>query len=307
MLLRMARIEELPSNENETSIVTASSRQRIFYSQLRIDRSGSVIQDMLMAHAFAFASDMSYGGACERQQGKAKALDIQRLIRGLGLQDELLIACPSNEKDAKIPIVERDVYALQGTAVFTDRWLDYIYSKIHYPLDVEDKKDESLALRTKQTSKPTRQRRAVLHIRRGDVQPCNDPEDRYLPNAYYQQTLLEHVPSDYQITIHSESQSLEGWDDLKKTLTNKWNTIDWKFDSPILTAWKDMMTADIFVMSKSSFSIIPAILNRQGIIIYTPFWYEPLPHWQQSKVNYRQDLYRLKQQCYNQSAFRPVD
>jgi len=40
-----------------------------------------------------------------------------------------------------------------------------------------------------------------------------------------------------------------------------------------------MMTADFLVMSKSSFSFIPAMLNRHGKVIHTPFWHRPVGGW----------------------------
>jgi hypothetical protein len=35
--------------------------------------------------------------------------------------------------------------------------------------------------------------------------------------------------------------------------------------------WMAFLTADIFIMSKSSFSLVPAMLNTKAKVIYTPF------------------------------------
>ncbi len=40
----------------------------------------------------------------------------------------------------------------------------------------------------------------------------------------------------------------------------------------------NLITADILVMAKSSFSYTAALLSR-GIVIYTPFWHAPLRQW----------------------------
>jgi hypothetical protein len=40
-----------------------------------------------------------------------------------------------------------------------------------------------------------------------------------------------------------------------------------------------MMTADVLLLSKSSFSLVPAILNRDSQVMYTPFWHAALPNW----------------------------
>ena len=48
---------------------------------------------------------------------------------------------------------------------------------------------------------------------------------------------------------------------------------------PIWTV-KQFQTADIFVMSRSSYSMAGAVLNSRGVVIYPPaFWHAPMPHW----------------------------
>jgi hypothetical protein len=46
-----------------------------------------------------------------------------------------------------------------------------------------------------------------------------------------------------------------------------------------IKALEGMCTADVLIMSRSSFSYVAAILSKQGIIIYHPFWHSPLPEW----------------------------
>jgi hypothetical protein len=105
----------------------------------------------------------------------------------------------------------------------------------------------------------------VVHIRRGDVVPCWDI--RYLPNSHYL-TILKKFPRE-AVTIFSESLSFEEWDDFSQYKLS--------LDTPIEVVWRAMMLADVLVMSKSSFSIVPAIFNRHTVV-YTPFWYRPLEH-----------------------------
>ncbi|GKY90675.1 hypothetical protein MPSEU_000040900 [Mayamaea pseudoterrestris] len=279
---------------------SSTEHQRIFYSQLRTDRSGAVIQDLLMAHAYAFENDLKYGGACdenimlnETEQGSVRnknssVANIQHLIQSLGLQNDISLACPTS--NAKAPIVHRNFYTSSGMAVFTKRWLDYIHSKVHYSQS-NNKHSNTNQSDHQQLLTPTT-KRAVIHMRRGDVQPCDDEEQRYLPHAYYLRAMLDHVPIDYQVTIHSESQSFEPWNDFMNQ-TNSWN-VSYIFDCPILDAWIDMMNADVLILSKSSFSLVPALLNQHGRVIYTNFWYEPLPDWYETKINYQADLYEVK-------------
>lgn len=247
------------------------SSHRLFYSQLRPDRPGSAIQDMLMAHAYAYQNNLDYGGACSEKESKINPhlKEIQSLIIGLGLDTIIQVACPQNTTNGvRIPVVHRRFFASGNMAVFSKDWLEFIHSKVKYPSPVANT-----------------QKQAVVHIRRGDVEPCNDNEQRYLPNAYYERVIHDYIPLDYTIIIHSEAQTVEGWESFQQL--NKTRTIIWKLDHPnLLQTWQDMMTANIFVMSKSSFSVVPALLNRHGRIIYTQFWYEPLPHWTRSTIPY---------------------
>jgi hypothetical protein len=45
-----------------------------------------------------------------------------------------------------------------------------------------------------------------------------------------------------------------------------------------ISTWAHFIEADIFLMAKSSFSHVPAMLNR-GCVVYQAFWHAKLPHW----------------------------
>jgi hypothetical protein len=42
------------------------------------------------------------------------------------------------------------------------------------------------------------------------------------------------------------------------------------FDSDLLWTWQQMWSADVFVMSKSGYSFVPAVVNTKGIVIHAP-------------------------------------
>jgi hypothetical protein len=42
---------------------------------------------------------------------------------------------------------------------------------------------------------------------------------------------------------------------------------------------RKLATADILIMSRSSFSYVGAILNRNGIVLYHPFWHPAPSSW----------------------------
>ena len=42
---------------------------------------------------------------------------------------------------------------------------------------------------------------------------------------------------------------------------------------------RELITADVLVMSRSSFSYVRGILNRNGIVLYHPFWHRAPSSW----------------------------
>ena len=48
--------------------------------------------------------------------------------------------------------------------------------------------------------------------------------------------------------------------------------------------WEIMIDSDILIMSKSSFSWVPAMYN-QNLVIYPECWLKKLPKWVNSKDN----------------------
>ena len=46
----------------------------------------------------------------------------------------------------------------------------------------------------------------------------------------------------------------------------------------VLETWREMVTADVLIMSRSEFSFVPALLSW-GVVVYYPMWHSALPHW----------------------------
>ena len=45
------------------------------------------------------------------------------------------------------------------------------------------------------------------------------------------------------------------------------------------TSVQALQEGDVLVMSHSSFSVMGAIMNPKGIILYHPFWHKPMTRW----------------------------
>ena len=146
--------------------------------------------------------------------------------------------------------------------------------------------------------------RVCIHLRRGDNLP--DSRRRWLPNSYYlrvcEQILaaLQHHGVPFTIRLHSELPSrrytlypgspglyfepeqpitidpldyaLEDFD----TLPN----LEMVFNAEPLDAFRDFATADVLILSASSFGYLGGMLNLHGVVVFAPFtWNAPLPHW----------------------------
>ena len=339
---------------------TTTETNTIMYSVLRRDRSGAVIHDMLLAHAHAFARNWTYGGACCCIRGEPPSFAVQKLlnqtqnllmqilgpVHGLSF---LPLACPQREEQAQLAslsttttttkIVPSKVYRgsdRPNRAVFTAAWKRHVQQRYIGPALSTSHliQDQQKALSSTGYQLGSRDDEdddhplvVAVHVRRGDVNPCNGSKQRYLPNSHYQRILQHHVLShdhhDNQhgntdstgrrrrrivIKIHSQRKSFEPWTDRvdywmgqfennkdqsdKNDVPSPLVQVQVLLDAPLHEAWHDMMTADILVLSRSSFSYVPAILhpeeedgvsssprNHHHQVIYTPFWNDPLPGW----------------------------
>jgi hypothetical protein len=335
------------NNKDEDDGISRRSRKRprresppVFYSYMRPDRAGAVIQDMLLAHAFAFERNMTYGGACpasprgnEQRSTNLTASQVSALLSYLGLDDVLPIACPppANEEGGirgaidtvpphhnqprSGPLVDRKYYGRHHLRFCTSEWQRYMRAKVQRRIDEANRL--AYAANQQQPQHQPVHRKAVLHIRRGDVTPCDpDTSERYLPNSYYLELLERYVvPTDHhRVIIYSERSSIEPWDDFRNCTLRlgsgvggdhhaQWagatasSALSSSSMQDLANIWLDMITADVLIMSKSSFSLVPALLGGDPTspvptlsalaassftppqIVYTDFWIDPLPHW----------------------------
>lgn len=145
--------------------------------------------------------------------------------------------------------------------------------------------------------------RVAVHVRRGELLVLDS--DRMLPNAYYIRVaqrialMLEALEIDYQIELHTEVPSTEF------TVRPEHHGIFQRITAPVVVRpemWRldefsvlpqlvhcvngraieclrQLATADVLVMSRSSFSYLGGILNRNGIVLYHPFWHRAPSSW----------------------------
>ena len=143
---------------------------------------------------------------------------------------------------------------------------------------------KELAKRSVFKGNERRDLRVVAHVRRGDVQSNSD---RYMSDEYFIKVLtaIRDIYPRARLHVFSHNDNLTNentaiWNQyLKQNITvhvaNEYLETN---TAQTITAMAHFMTADVFMMSKSSFSAVPAFYNP-NCVLYTPFWHDPLNNW----------------------------
>jgi hypothetical protein len=240
----------------------------------------------------------------------------QELINQLHWNLGLKYACPTNFTNSTAEvIVERAFYLNLDASIFTPQWKKYFQQQVsaaaslaslvssssshrhNEPFDDTTTKREKVLQRAVQqgtviSDKYVRLRSnttineiydntvytIAVHIRRGDVDPCTYM-NRYLSNNYYLRLIKKYykqVPFQYKtvnVNIYSESSSYESFDVFQNVY--KYNL---HLDDTLYNVWSALSTANVAILSKSSFSYVPAIINP-NTVVYTSYRHLPLPSW----------------------------
>jgi hypothetical protein len=272
------------------------------YSTLRNDRSGAAIHDMLYAHAYAYAHGMQYMGACSNVHRYKKAH--RKLLNVIGLNGTLPIACPpppppppppaaataaaagNTSTSNQVVFLESRQYR-KDSYLRNEPWLQHIRSAVRCtrPAAAAAAADNNSADADGAGDNDVVQ--IAVHIRRGDVTPCPVGKvSRYTPNSQYMNVLEQYLPHDsdsnsnsdtqpkVHVSIFSEKASHESFGVFAE------KNYSLHLDTPIEEVWRALVTADVVIMGRSSFSFAPTLLNGNATVWYTPFWHSPLPGWQ---------------------------
>ncbi len=226
------------------------------YSTALATVGSKAIEDMLVANALAFNQKKTFGGACGIIAPDVKAQN-EALIKALGLQSELYYACPvaNDTKAVILTTAQYEYLSYRDTELMSSAWIKRLQKKIQYP----KAKSKNLSI--------------VAHVQRGDVTPCITEYVRYLPNIHFQQLIQQYFQrGKTDVTIISQTPSSESFQDFTAS------GYQLHLNRSIEEDWLEMLTADVLIMSRSSYSLVPAIFNR-NTIVYTHYWHEPLPRW----------------------------
>jgi hypothetical protein len=145
--------------------------------------------------------------------------------------------------------------------------------------------------------------RVAIHVRQGDLLVVDS--HRMLPHGYFVAVAqrvaaaLDAVGVDYRMELHTELPTREftvtpghlgivGDISAPVVLRPEMSSLDEFSVLPNLGLFvneraidclRKLATADILVMSRSSFSYLAAILNRNGVVLYHPFWHSGPSSW----------------------------
>jgi hypothetical protein len=117
----------------------------------------------------------------------------------------------------------------------------------------------------------------AVHIRRGDVAREGDNSIRYTDSCLILsviarvRTVLDELRLPSTVSVYSDGRESEFAEFRSREMRLHLN------ECPF-TTFHNLVSADILVMAKSSFSYAAAILSR-GIKIYEPFWHGPMKDW----------------------------
>jgi hypothetical protein len=281
----------------KTVSVMFPSRVTRFYSLRRGDRAGSAVQDYLTAHAFAFHFRRRYGGACGPNEHPLEHEGQVALIRLLGLQHEIPFVdkCPFNDSTALVMEDPFFYFGWKDTDVWTPEWFSYVQKRRRQTTE----RPNNVSLNSGGSGGSTST--MVVHVRRGDVHPCDYSFDRYLPNSHYLSLIEAYRTRDQRIILHSEKLSWEPWSDFDGI-----PGLERKLDADPLETVRDILNADVYIMSKSGFSIVAALFSRASTILYTQWWYRSRPAWtlvDSSLTKRSKDkVSQLRSQCTNTST-----
>jgi hypothetical protein len=270
------------------SNIQSVKNPKVLFSGARGDLTGAQSAEMLLHNAYAYHHGATYGGACARgnlTQNHHKADNIIDRLDShiINVKKFLKHGCPAGGLDDP-SMIWGPLPWIIAKRIVTKEWLESLHSQITYPV------------------KPKDVFKIAVHIRRGDITPCTgDKIHKYLPNSFYLDmidkymqlaTLPAHRDKKVEAVIHCVSVSFEPLDVFyARNYTVKLD------NTPIEEVWTELIMADVFIMSPSAFSVVPALLNHGGVIVLPPYlFFEAAPGWESVD---RTTMKRYKQETFD--------
>jgi hypothetical protein len=184
----------------------------------------------------------------------------------------------------------------------------FIVARIRYPYAITDNYPECYEVLKEISPFPFPESsviRIAVHVRRGDLLFIKSYNKRILPNQYYLQIMQQLVEIMNKLNLKYEFELYTELPTKTFTITPEQQGISKQISESIVVdptaskieefdviphlkkfintdpieSMERMASAHIVVISHSSFSYLPSLLNQKGIIIYHQFWHSPLKQW----------------------------
>jgi hypothetical protein len=155
---------------------------------------------------------------------------------------------------------------------FTDRWVD----SYRLVIPLLRKRYRGFSGNPRKLSGGSNDVEVAVHVRRGDVTLEQNPA-RYTRNCYILRVIrtIARLLADFglrpKLMLYSEGRS-----DSFTDFADCGCTFHLSEDAQV--TFHGLVSADVFVMAKSSFSYAAALLSN-GVKMYGPFWHPPLAEW----------------------------
>lgn len=240
------------NSSSAISPTAANPNYLIFHHYVHSTQS-SAIEDMLMCHAYAFHKSATYGGACSGADTPEIAAN-KALLNVIGLKEALPFKCSVDyprSPQTRVSTIPRSSYRKDDTRIWTPEYLDYLRSLVRYP----KKKSDQYTI--------------AVHIRRGKVSPCQELQNgysKYLPNSHYMSLIDKYNEPGARVIIFSQLGTFESLD----VFSDRGYEI--YLGADVGNIWRHFLTADVLILSRSDFSMVPAYLAK-GKVVYTPMWH----------------------------------
>ena len=121
----------------------------------------------------------------------------------------------------------------------------------------------------------------AIHVRRGDILDPARWIDQFVYARVAGRICQAHQDKTTHVHVFSSGPNRDGnWNSLQNLKkTYNCTSVSFHFDELEFDTWAHMVVADALIMSKSSFSEIPALLSRGDVYFPKGYWHPRLAHW----------------------------
>eukprot|EP00980_Cylindrotheca_fusiformis_P004369 scaffold925_cov129-Cylindrotheca_fusiformis.AAC.22 len=270
------------SEANSTSLSMGANPNYLIFHHYVHTKQSSAIEDMLMCHAYAFHKRATYGGACSGAR-TPEIVANEALLDAIGLKEALPFKCSvdyARSPKPRISTIPRSSYRKDDTRIWTPEYLEYLRSLMRYP---KKKNSDDYVV--------------AVHVRRGNTSPCHELRNgysKYLPNSHYLSLIDKYSKPGARVIVFSQPESFESL----QVFEERGYSIF--LDGDAGNIWRHFLAADMLILSRSDFSMVPAHLTK-GKVIYTPMWHKRGRGWVQVSDDIMQktntEMQQLQEQC----------